>query len=695
MPAYRDAEEQYGVFRDILTLLFREYLLWQESPTLPAHPTEWELPILMQRLQTRGAEKERVFTLTEQGREQYRALRRKNELQAAEADCFLPLEYIGKSLGIPWQGQLMVMCAFWAACDEDFSVILRYCNRGNLSSPLLGGLTALQLFYGGDKAGFRQAREGYLPLVFSYDQSQTCLEQTFFTLRPRVLELLLGGPILKNFAWADSYHIFEELPPLYGREEQMAYLTRAFTDGTPGKVILQGEPGSGRLFLLRHVCRQIRRNLLMVSWSGLLEQPWPEALHTLAGEILLQRAVCCLTDFRQSPDPARLKEMEIELGAAAPVLAFRLEPGITLPRDDIRRRFVLGELDSSANRLLWESGPLPLREPLAGLQLAGKYHFLPGKIVRILSACAEQCGMEGARQIPLEQVERVCLDRTGDGMGDGAIRLDTGYTMEDLILPPEEKRQLQEGMDHIRYHYQVFEQWNFKKKLRYGQGLSMLFEGPPGTGKTMAASIIGNELGLPVFQVDLSRVMSKYIGETEKSLGRMFDLAERSNAILFFDDTDALFGKRGEIKDSHDKYANVETSFLLQKMEEYRGVVVMTTNLLANIDTAFLRRISYIIHFPSPDAERRGLLWRGAFPDEAPVDSGVDFAFLAEHFEMTGAMIKSAAVSAAFLAAAQDRPIEMRDLLSAVQKQFRKYGKRLGPDEFGPYGIYFRDDTRR
>ena len=589
---------------------------------------------------------------------------------------------------------MMIMCAFWAAQDETMAAAVRHCNGIGNASTLLSGFLAAALFFDGDAARFHQAGTQYLSRVFLYDRDQTCLEKISFTLRPRILELLLGGAVLKSLPWADSYHVFEALSPLYGRQEQQQALVRAVTDGAPAEIVLQGEPGSGRLFLLRHVCKAARRNLLLVSWRSLTDQPWPDVLHILASELCLQRALCCLTDFPQTPDPAHLRQLKLELFAVAPVLFFRLDADVALPEEQMRRLW-LGELDSAASRCLWEGGALPLKEKTAAVQLAGKYHFLPGRIVKTLDVCAERCRLSGERKISLEQVERVCLEGTGDHMGDGASRLDTGYTMEDLILPAEEKQQIQEGMDHIRYRYQVYEQWGFKHKLRYGQGLSMLFEGPPGTGKTMAASIIGNELGLPVFQVDLSRVMSKYIGETEKSLGRMFDLAEKSNAILFFDETDALFGKRSEIKDSHDKYANVETSYLLQKMEEYRGVVIMTTNLLSNIDAAFLRRISYIIHFPFPDGDQRRLLWRTAFPAQAPLDEDVDLEFLAKTFEMSGAMIKNSAVSAAFLAAAGERSIAMRDVLYAVQKQFLKYGKRLSAQDFGPYGVYFIETTRR
>lgn len=695
MTAYRTPQEEYQAFRGLLAVLFREYLLWRESPSLPAHPAEWELPVLLERLGPDQDPAGRRFVLTEQGRARCEALQAEIRQRVLETSDFLPLEYLCQSLSIPWEGKLMIMCAFWASRDETMAAAVRHCNRMVGGSDLLSGLLAVALFFDGDGARFHQAGSRYLSRVFLYDGEQTCLERLSLTLRPRVLELLLGGPVLKSLPWADSYHVFEELPALCGREEQLRSLVRAVTDGTPAEIVLQGEPGSGRLFLLRHVCQAVRRNLLLVSWRSLTDQPWPDVLHILASELCLQRALCCLTDMPEAPDPARLRQLKRELSSVAPVLFFRVDADVALPEEHRRRRLWLGELDSAASRSLWEGGPLPLKEQTAAVQLAGKYHFLPGRIVRTLDVCAEQCRLRGDGQISLEQIERVCLERTDDHMGEGASRLDTGYTMEDLILPAEEKQQLQEGMDHIRYRYQVYEQWGFKHKLRYGQGLSMLFEGPPGTGKTMAASIIGNELGLPVFQVDLSRVLSKYIGETEKSLGRMFDLAEKSNAILFFDETDALFGKRSEIKDSHDKYANVETSYLLQKMEEYRGVVIMTTNLLSNIDAAFLRRISYIIHFPSPDEGQRSLLWHGVFPGQAPLDGDVDLDFLARTFEMSGAMIKSAAVSAAFLAAAQERPISMRDILYAVQKQFLKYGKRLSVNDFGPYGVYFIETTRR
>ena len=688
---YQDPWEEYEEYRSILTVLLREYLLWRQSPIHLSEPGEWSLSSLMQRL---NGEDVRRFTLSKEGERQYHQMMGQLLEREGKEGVFFPLDYLCSTFQIPWTGKLLVMCAFWTARDRCFSDFLRYCDHPG-GSPRLSLSLALELFFEGDEIRLRQAEESYLPLLFSYDRRQTQLDQTFLEPRQRVMDLLSGGSILRSFSWGESYHVFESLTPLYGREKEEEFLVSALEGEASVDVVLQGETECGRLFLLRHACRKARKNLLLVSWKRLLEQTWPEILETLAFELRLQRAVCCLTDFRQSPDPTLVRELEKILRPASPVLCFRLAPEITLPELCSQQLFRLGELDPKATRALWENGPLPLEDGADGAQLTGKYRFLPGQIVHILNTCRERSRMEGRQTITLSQIEGICLDRTGDDLGNCADRLNTGYTMEDLILPPEEKRQIREGMDHIRYRYQVYDQWNFKQKVKYGRGLSMLFEGPPGTGKTMAASIIGNELGLPVFQIDLSRVLSKYIGETEKSLGRIFDLAGKNNAILFFDETDALFGKRSEIKDSHDKYANVETSFLLQKMEEYQGAVIMTTNLLTNIDSAFLRRISYIIHFPFPDAEQREILWKGVFPREAPLDGTVDLQFLAQRFEMTGAMIKNSALSAAFLAAAQDRAITMGDLLYAIQKQFSKHGKRLSPQDMGPYGGCFKESSQR
>lgn len=209
----------------------------------------------------------------------------------------------------------------------------------------------------------------------------------------------------------------------------------------------------------------------------------------------------------------------------------------------------------------------------------------------------------------------------------------------------------------------------------------MLFAGPPGTGKTMSAEVVANELKLQILKVDLSQVVSKYIGETEKNLKEIFEHGEQTNSILFFDETDALFGKRSQVRDARDKYANIEVAYLLQKMEEHRGIAILATNFLENIDEAFLRRINYIVHFTLPNVEQREEIWRKMFPPQAPVSDDIDFKFLAEKIPISGGNIKNIVLSAAFLAADLNEKISMKHIIKAAKQEMRKAGKILLPED--------------
>jgi SpoVK/Ycf46/Vps4 family AAA+-type ATPase len=218
------------------------------------------------------------------------------------------------------------------------------------------------------------------------------------------------------------------------------------------------------------------------------------------------------------------------------------------------------------------------------------------------------------------------------------------------------------------------------------QGLKVLFAGESGTGKTMAAQVIATDLGLDVFRVDLATVVSKYIGETERNLDRIFGAAEGSNAILFFDEADALFGKRSEVKDAHDRYANIEVSYLLQRMESYPGAVVLATNYRRNIDEAFMRRLDFAIDFPFPEPADRARIWKRLLPDSAPVGPDVDVEALARRFELSGGSIRNCSVSAAFTAADDGGRIDMRHLVGAVAAEYRKIGRLTLDADFAGEG---------
>jgi hypothetical protein len=258
-------------------------------------------------------------------------------------------------------------------------------------------------------------------------------------------------------------------------------------------------------------------------------------------------------------------------------------------------------------------------------------------------------------------------------LDDLAQRIDPAAVWDDLILPDPQKSMLQQIAAHVRQRLKVYEDWGFARKGARGLGISALFAGESGTGKTMAAEVLAHELHLDLYRIDLSSVVSKYIGETEKKLKRVFDAAEESGAILLFDEADSLFGKRSEVKDSHDRYANIEVSYLLQRMETYSGLAILTTNHKAALDAAFQRRLRFIMHFPFPDQAQREAIWRTVFPVAAPLN-GIDYAKLAR-LNVAGGTIRNIALSAAFLAAEGGTPLGMTQLLRGAHAEAGKRDK--------------------
>ena len=265
-----------------------------------------------------------------------------------------------------------------------------------------------------------------------------------------------------------------------------------------------------------------------------------------------------------------------------------------------------------------------------------------------------------------------------------AIPLLPRYDWTDLVLPEEKMRQLRGVEARVHHRQLVHREWGFGQKLSRGRGLNVLFTGPSGTGKTMAAEVLANGLSLTLHQIDLSTVISKYIGETEQHLSAIFREAESSQTLLFFDEAEALFGKRTEVKDAHDRYANIEVNYLLQRIEQYEGIVVLATNLHRNLDDAFLRRLSEVIEFPSPDEAARLQIWQKHFPEEAPTKD-IDFAFLARKFKLTGGNIRNIILAAAYASAQDGTAIDMSHIIPAIEVEYQKQGKLVMESEFEEY----------
>ncbi len=274
-----------------------------------------------------------------------------------------------------------------------------------------------------------------------------------------------------------------------------------------------------------------------------------------------------------------------------------------------------------------------------------------------------------------------CRMQSRPRLDDLAQRLEPAASWDDLVLPELQCQVLRDVAVHVNQRATVYETWGFATKGARGLGISALFAGVSGTGKTMAAEVLANELRLDLYRIDLSQVVSKYIGETEKNLRRVFDAAEEGGTILLFDEADALFGKRSEVKDSHDRYANIEVSYLLQRMEAYRGLAILTTNLKNALDSAFLRRIRFIVQFPFPDAVQRAEIWRCIFPTNTPTED-LDISRLAR-LNITGGNIRNIALNAAFLAAEAGEPVRMKHMLRAARSEYTKLEKALTEAEIG------------
>ncbi|EDX83454.1 ATPase, AAA family protein [Synechococcus sp. PCC 7335] len=281
---------------------------------------------------------------------------------------------------------------------------------------------------------------------------------------------------------------------------------------------------------------------------------------------------------------------------------------------------------------------------------------------------------------PFPILWNACLNRTRPRLESLAQRIDVKATWDQLVLPDEAMGVLRQIVDQVRLRSKVYDDWGFRERMNRGLGVSAMFAGPSGTGKTMAAEVIANELNLHLYRIDLSSVVSKYIGETEKNLRRLFDAAEEGGAILFFDEADALFGKRSEVKDSHDRYANVEINYLLQRIEAYRGVAVLATNLRGALDNAFLRRLRFLVEFPFPTKEKRQEMWRKVFP-EGMTHEALDDKRLGR-FNVTGGTIQSVAINAAFMSVANGGGITMNSMLEAMRDEYRKQGRPVHDVEF-------------
>lgn len=528
-------------------------------------------------------------------------------------------------------------------------------------------------------------------------------------LKTRIRDFLLGNLSLSGDTAQVIGSCFpdEKLPPLDTWQPDVAGVLDQNTD----VVELWGAAGSGRCFSARTACIKMGKRCFPVYPEEAFARGWTPA--RTAEQILLESLLFQALPILRIPSRWESEKQELWLGTVIRSLAGKVRPVFLVsPRkletwDPGEKLFVqsfeLESMSAAEARGVWkeEAKSYVFAAGLYPEEMANLFPFTRGQIREALQNAAfdakrsrmapEKSGLsdltertEQEHPISRDNLRRGCYSLFERQIVKRAVRVPCVYRWEDLILPKPQKEKLWAAAGQVRRKHQVYEEWGFCRKMPYGQGLSMIFAGPPGTGKTMAAQVFAGELGLELYKVELSAVVSKYVGETEKNLNEIFCQAQKSQVVLFFDEADVLFSKRTEVKEANDKYSNMEAAFLLQKIETYDGVTVLATNLIQNFDEAFKRRMKFVIEFPFPGKEERREIWRRAIPEEMPAEE-LDYEYLAGNFELSGSNIRGSILHGAFLAAEREKALGMEEILQGIKNEYAKNGKSLTREELGEY----------
>ncbi len=500
----------------------------------------------------------------------------------------------------------------------------------------------------------------------------------------------------------------QELWDAAGDAEELAALIRSHREAPPPTLplvlLLEGREGSGRRYAAEAACAQLGLGCIALDARGLWRLPeWQQALVAAFRDSVIAGAPILIHHLDAwSEEADRFTELRVQIERLCTELGWVVMLGTNDARPFSRwckharlLRFPFAEPSLTERADGWRmmlaaipalADEFDMCEELAQT-LATRFRIARGEmaetVFRALGSRHLPERAAGWRTLLLREASAVAAPR----LRSLAQRIPTRHKLTEVVMAGEGRQLLADIVRRVRHRRQVLDDWGFESLSQRGHGLVALFHGASGTGKTLAAEAIATELGMDLYRVDLSGVVSKYIGETEKNLRAVFDEADASDAVLFFDEADALFGKRSEVKDAHDRYANIEINYLLQRIEGFSGIAILATNLRHHLDEAFLRRIHISVEFPMPKAGERLEIWRRSFPETAPLDEAADLGFLAQRFELAGGTIRNIAFCAAYLAAEEGESIRMAHLVAAAQREFSKTGRRVQAAEFGPHAI--------
>ncbi len=598
-------------------------------------------------------------------------------------------------------------CGILSSTQTDYAGVFQIIKENSgLAAPTIE--SAARVFYG-----------ERFSITGAYGDMSTCLEQLLPVLSLNVLKSMPFSTVVSpdkriiDFLFGrnpdkldEDYSRFismltgnEELNPIMANKGVLDEMMISYDEGV--RVFYYfGDEGSGRKFFVKNFCKDRGIKAIAMNCKKLFSYDFQfveRALWAVTRECILTNSCCCLTDLSY-----REEEKEKFFGYMDMAFSKLTEQEITvfaMSKEHIDFREVtkiayteleLPTPDTGERQACWEyfSKSYKLEQGIDMLEMSTKFLFTPGKISDALKHARSLATMAQEESISRDKLFKGCYNQMSSELTQKATKVKANFGFEDIVMNPSQRETLEHAIDQMNFRKQVYENWHYTKKYPYGRGLSILLFGAPGTGKSMCAQVIAHELNLELYRVDLSKVIDKYVGETEKSISMIFREAKKCNVVLFFDECDTLFAKRSDDGGSNQASNNNKTALLLQEVEAYDGVSVLATNYKHNIDPAFFRRMKYIVEFQFPDVDTREMLWTTTIPKDTPLADDVDIRFLAEKFEFVGGNIKNCILNAAFLAAADPEAngqVHMKHYLLAIKYEFVKVGKVFTKSDFEPY----------
>ncbi len=618
----------------------------------------------------------------------------------------LPFYELCKKLGFGHFTIFALASAILSSTQTSYASVYQIVNEnGNFTAPTIESTG--RLYFGKD-----------FSITTAYGEMSVCLEklQPIMDLRinsnmpfstvlapdKRLIDFLFGNnPLRLDSNYSRFFQMLtdgKELNPIMANTTQLEAMNISYAQGV--RIFSwMGDEGSGRRFFIRQFCKDQGINAITINCKKLFVYDYSfveKALWAVNRECIFTDSCCCLSelDFREDEKEKYIGYMDLAVSKLREydILIFlmsREKLPLKSVTDDDFTELELPTPTTQEREECWKyfAKDYSLAEEVDLLEMATKFLFTPGKIKSALYQAKSFSIMNHEIVISRAKLFEGCNNQMSSELTQKATKVKANFGFEDIVMNQNQRETLQHAIDQMNFKKRVYDNWNYTKKYPYGRGLSILLFGAPGTGKSMCAQVIAHELNLELYRVDLSKVIDKYVGETEKSISMIFREAKKCNVVLFFDECDTLFAKRSDDGGSNQASNNNKTALLLQEVEAYDGVSVLATNYKHNIDPAFFRRMKYIVEFQFPDPDTREMLWRTTIPKGTPLGEDVDIRFLAERFEFVGGNIKNCILNAAFLAAADGEgdKVYMRHYLQAIKYEFVKTGKVFTRADFEPY----------